>query len=110
MPGHHPIADPLFIEGGELPTLRHKSWCSIDTADLDPVPTRYDAGICIKILVAAIACVQVAGSAITGYDLFDLGIFGTIIDDGDLGCIQTASVVPDSQHVITGCQVVKQGR
>ena len=110
MPGHHPIADPLFVEGGELPTLRHKSWRSIDTANLDPVPTRYDAGICIKILVAAIACVQVAGSAITGYDLFDLGIFGTIIDDGDLGRIQTASVVPDSQHIITGCQVVKQGR
>ena len=110
MPGHHPIADPLFIEGGELSTLRHKTGGTIHAPDFDALPARNDACVRIEIEIAAIACVQVAGSAITGYDLFDLGIFGTIIDDGDLGRIQTASVVPDSQHIITGCQVVKQGR
>ena len=95
MAGIHPIVDALLIEGGQLSSLWHEAGSSVDAADFDPVPPRHDAGIGIKILVAAVTGIEVTGATIAGYDLLDLCVFGTIIENGNLSGVKTSAIVSD---------------
>ena len=64
MPGHHPIADPLFIEGGELSTLRHKTGGTIHAPDFDALPAHNDA--CVRIEIEIAAASKIASQVVCG--------------------------------------------
>lgn len=104
----HPIGNALLVDGRELTTLGHETGGACYTAGSDAVPPRHNTGIGIEIRVAAVAGIEVTGTTITRDQLFDLGVFGAVVQDGDLCRIQTTPVVSYGEHIFSGCEIGKQ--
>ena len=103
-----PIGDALFIDGGQLSTLRHEARHTCYTADPNAIPACNDTGVRIEVFAAAVTRIQMAGTAISGHDLLDLRVFGPVVEDGHLSSIQTSPIISNRQHIAAGSQVGEQ--